>query len=67
MVYRANITYIQAYVECNYNLNKYTIVRDQRRTYIELFDETEAELLEDMNRTRLELDDLIRQHQEYIN
>lgn len=55
MVYRAKITRIQAWVESNYNINAYTIVRDAKDVYIELKDEDEAELLESINRKQEEL------------
>lgn len=50
MVYRAKITKIQGWVEDHYNLNAYTIVRDAKDVYIEVYDEDEAELLEMLNR-----------------
>ena len=49
MVYRAKITEIQSWVENNYNLNCYTIVRDAKDVYIEVKNENEAELLELIN------------------
>ena len=55
MVYRAKITKIQAWVETNYNINAYTIVRDAKDVYIEVKDEDEAELLESINRKQEEL------------
>lgn len=50
MMYRAKITKIQAWVESNYNMNAYTIVRDAKDVYIEVKVDDEAELLENMNR-----------------
>jgi hypothetical protein len=55
MVYRAKITKIQAWVESNYNINAYTMVRDAKDVYIEVKDEDEAELLESINRKQEEL------------
>lgn len=55
MVYRAKITKIQAWVESNYNINAYTMVRDAKDVYIEVKDENEAELLESINRKQEEL------------
>ena len=55
MVYRAKITKIQAWVETNYNINAYTMVRDAKDVYIEVKDEDEAELLESINRKQEEL------------
>ena len=55
MVYRAKITKIQAWVETNYNVNAYTMVRDAKDVYIEVKDEDEAELLESINRKQEEL------------
>ena len=55
MVYRAKITKIQAWVETNYNINAYTMVRDAKDVYIEVKDEDEAELLESINREQEEL------------
>lgn len=55
MVYRAKITKIQAWVETNYNINAYTMVRDAKDVYIEVKDENEAELLESINRKQEEL------------
>lgn len=61
MIYRAKITKIQSWVEEHYNINAYTIVRDQRDVYIEVKDEDEAELLESINRKQQELLLLIAQ------
>ena len=55
MVYRTKITKIQAWVETNYNINAYTMVRDAKDVYIEVKDEDEAELLESINRKQEEL------------
>lgn len=50
MMYRAKITKIQSWVESNYNMNAYALVRDQKDTYIEVSNEDEADLLELINR-----------------
>lgn len=55
MVYRAKITKIQSWVENNYNIDAYTMVRDAKDVYIEVKDEDEAELLESINRKQEEL------------
>ncbi len=55
MVYRAKITKIQSWVESNYNIDFYTMVRDAKDVYIEVKDEDEAELLESINRKQEEL------------
>lgn len=55
MVYRAKITWIQDWVENNYNINAYSTVCDEKDLYIEVNDEDEAELLESINRKQEEL------------
>lgn len=55
MVYRAKITWIQDWVENNYNINDYSTVCDEKDLYIEVNDEDEAELLESINRKQEEL------------
>ncbi len=54
MVYRAKITRIFSFVESNYNLEKYSIVRDSKDAYLEVNSEEEAELLEKLNQLETE-------------
>lgn len=55
MVYRAKITKCYSKVESLLNLRNYNLVRDAKDTYIEVPDETLAELIEDMNRAEEQL------------
>ena len=54
MVYRAKITRILSTIETLYNLNKYTIVTDNKDSYIEVDNEDEAELIERLNKLEKE-------------
>lgn len=51
MMYRAKITKIQSWVESNYNLNAYATFHDKKDFYIEVSNEDEAELLEAINKS----------------
>lgn len=55
MVYRAKITKCYSKVESLMNLSNYNIVRDAKDTYIEVPDETLAELIESMNKAEEQL------------
>ena len=55
MVYRAKITKCYPKVESLLDLSKYSIVRDAKDTYIEVSDETLAEIIESMNRAEEQL------------
>ena len=59
MFYRAKITKILSWVECHYNLNAYSIVRDCENVYIEVKNEDEAELIESIERKQEELSRLV--------
>lgn len=55
MVYRAKITKCYSKVESLLNLRKYNLVRDAKDTYIEVPDETLAELIEAMDKAEEQL------------
>lgn len=48
-MYRAKITRISNWVERNYNLCNYKVVKDSKGVYIELPDEREAAIVEQLN------------------
>ena len=54
MVYRAKMTRILSTIESLYNLKQYTIVSDNKDSYIEVDNEEEAELIERLNKLEIE-------------
>lgn len=50
MKYRAKCTKIVSFVEDNYNVNVYHIVRDASDKYIEVDTMEEADIIEELNR-----------------
>lgn len=62
MKYRVKITKIQSWVENNYNTNAYNIVGDSKGdVFIELYDQHEAELIENINKEKEKLIELKKQ------
>ena len=57
-MYRAKITKIQSWVENHYNINKWHMVKDSKDVYIEIDNPDEAELLEVINKTQGQLENL---------
>lgn len=62
MTFRVKITKIQSWIENHYNTNAYKIVSDSKGdVYMELYNEHEAELIENINREKEKLIELKRQ------
>lgn len=50
MKYRAKMTRIQSTIENYYNIKGCTLIQDSKDTYIEVDTESEAEVIEELNR-----------------